>query len=191
MAILTLSVTAAAFIMKSLTDTLISSEKTKRRQREMRTKEEEQWEWARECYSSAPLSCTSLTHHDSVLLTEINRLIIISHLDASLLSIWSVLPSLLSGGGPDLPPLANFYSCPLVQHQTAMNAAGGIINDLTVKHSAPEQWGSAKTTGGERIPRYTHSLTNRSGMAVPFPARRPAPVQIYCLFRRRGETIFS
>lgn len=35
LAILTLSVTAAALIMKSLTDTLISSEKTKRRQFEM------------------------------------------------------------------------------------------------------------------------------------------------------------
>lgn len=70
--------------------------------------------------------------HGSLLLTESpsdhhqpSRCLIAEHL------IYS--PLFVGPRRPRPAAAANFYSCPFVQHQTVMNAAGGIINDLTVK----------------------------------------------------------
>lgn len=71
--------------------------------------------------------------------------------------------SVLSGAA------ASVSSRPLMQYQTVMNAAIGIIHDLTVKSFRPRTMRVRKNNRGERIPRYTHHLSNGSGMAAPFP----------------------
>lgn len=70
--------------------------------------------------------------HGSVLLTESPT---DHHQSSRCLSGEHLMRSALFVGPPRPRPAAaaSFYSCPLVQHQTVMNAAGGIINDLTVK----------------------------------------------------------
>lgn len=62
---------------------------------------------------------------------------------------------------------ASVSSRPLVRCQTVMNAAIGIIRDLTVKSCRPWTMRVRKNNRGERIPRYTHHLSNGSGMAAP------------------------
>lgn len=58
---------------------------------------------------------------------------------------------------------------PFVQDQTVMNAASGIIHDLTVKSFRSWTMRVRKNNRKERIPLYTRHLSNGSGMAVPFP----------------------
>lgn len=93
--------------------------------------------------------------------------------------IWSILLSLLDtkaqAGWGRPATAANFNPCPLVQYQTVMNAVSRIINDLTVKSFCSWTMRLRKNNRGERIPRYTHNPTNRSGMAVPFPSSESGP----------------
>lgn len=86
---------------------------------------------------------------------------------------------------------ANFYSCPLVQHQTVMNAAGGIINDLTVKSLRSWTMRLRKNNRGQRESLATHT-TSLIGLEWPAHFLHGSRDQwrfTVCL--KAEETIFS
>lgn len=133
--------TAAALIMKSLTDTLICSEKTKKKSLSHK--------WC-ELVISETCNCSHIHQTWSgYIWSESGRFRAVCRRLAELCRCLS--------------------SYPFVQHQTVMNAASGIIHDLTVKSFRSWTMRVRQNNRRERIPRYTQHLSNGSGMAVPFP----------------------
>lgn len=124
---LTLSVTAAALIMKSLTDTLTCSEKTK--------KKSLSHDWTRDFSHIRP-----------------------ADLDASDQDLGDSVPSLCC--------LQRFLAS-ISAMPDGYERSDRSIHDLTVKSCRPWTMRVRKNNRGERIPRYTHHLSNGSGMAAP------------------------
>lgn len=151
--ILTLSVTAAALMMKSLTDTFICSEKRNKQDEVMLRNE--------------PVFCNNSTINTLYLLfwTLIRIIISLNDSETCVHSIYE----LGQAGWVRSATTASFSSRPLMQYQTVMNAVSGIINDLTVKSFCSWTMRLRTNNRRERIPPYTYRLSNRSGMTIPFP----------------------
>lgn len=92
-----------------------------------------------------------------------------------------IRPADLDPSDQDLAAAASVSSCPLMQYQTVMNAAIGIIHDLTVKSFRPWTMRVRKNNRGERIPRYTHHLMGQE-WPLHFLHHRDRTEGIYRLF---------